>query len=77
MSSIECKAKARTNNYKPCRQPAMANGRCRLHGGRSSGPKTKEGKQRIKLANTRHGFYSEKAIAESRVFKDIMKAYAF
>ena len=26
-----------------CRQPAMANGRCRLHGGKSTGPRTEGG----------------------------------
>ncbi|TLS66570.1 hypothetical protein FEF65_10055 [Mariprofundus erugo] len=31
-----CGAHARTTG-KPCRQPAMANGRCRLHGGKSTG----------------------------------------
>ncbi|MDF2972517.1 MAG: hypothetical protein K0R61_2967 [Microvirga sp.] len=27
----------------PCCQPAMPNGRCRLHGGLSTGPRTPEG----------------------------------
>ena len=31
---------ARTRAGHPCRQPAMANGRCRLHGGKSTGPRT-------------------------------------
>ena len=53
-----CGAKARTNSHQPCRQPAMANGRCRLHGGKCTGPKTEEGKKRVKQANTKHGFYS-------------------
>ena len=29
---------------KPCLQPAMKNGRCRLHGGKSTGPRTEQGK---------------------------------
>lgn len=29
--------------------------RCRFHGSRSSGPKTEEGRQRIREANTSHG----------------------
>jgi hypothetical protein len=37
----------------------MANGRCRLHGGKSTGPRTPEGLARMRRANTRHGAYSE------------------
>ncbi|MFI0435968.1 MAG: HGGxSTG domain-containing protein [Parachlamydiaceae bacterium] len=62
----ECGAKARTNNHKPCRQPAMANGRCRLHGGLSTGPKTPEGKQQARLAVLKHGFYTKIFIEERR-----------
>ncbi len=43
----------------------MANGRCRLHGGLSTGPKTWEGINRIQEANTKHGRY-RKAARESR-----------
>lgn len=31
----------------PCQAKALANGRCKLHGGMSTGPKTDEGKARI------------------------------
>lgn len=44
-----------------CQCPAMANGRCRLHGGLSTGPKTPEGIKRIQKANTKHGRYSKAA----------------
>jgi hypothetical protein len=33
----------------------MANGRCRLHGGKSTGPRTAEGLARLAAANTTHG----------------------
>ncbi|MGH2612022.1 MAG: HGGxSTG domain-containing protein [Rhabdochlamydiaceae bacterium] len=55
----------------------MVNGRCRLHGGRSTGPKTSDGKRRIKLANTKHGFYSAEAIAERRMVSKLLKASWF
>jgi len=42
----------------PCQCPAMANGRCRIHGGLSTGPKTEEGIARIRRAVTKHGWYS-------------------
>ena len=42
---------ARTRKGTPCRCLALANGRCKLHGGLSTGPRTEEGRQR-----TREGF---------------------
>ena len=69
----KCGAKARTNNYKPCRQPAMANGRCRLHGGLCTGPKTDEGRLRVKEANIKHGFYTTEAIAERHMVRKLIK----
>ena len=41
-----CGAYARTTG-KPCRAKALRNGRCRNHGGLSTGPKTEEGKASI------------------------------
>ncbi len=40
-----------------CRAPAMSNGRCRMHGGVSTGPRTAEGLARIVAARTRHGLH--------------------
>ena len=37
---------ARTRRGTPCRCKALANGRCRLHGGLSTGPKTLRGKMK-------------------------------
>jgi hypothetical protein len=49
-----CGAKARTTGL-GCRAPAMANGRCRMHGGGSTGPRTPEGLARLAAAHTKHG----------------------
>ena len=57
---------ARTRKGTSCRAPAMANGRCRLHGGKSTGPKTIEGLERSRKANWKHGRYSAESI-ESRL----------
>ena len=43
---------ARTRAGCPCKGPAMKNGRCRMHGGASTGPKTPEGRARIAAART-------------------------
>jgi hypothetical protein len=71
--SVECGAKARTNFNKPCRQPAMANGRCRLHGGKSTGPRTEKGRKRMKEANTKHGLYSAEMIQARRHARDLIR----
>jgi hypothetical protein len=42
-----------------CKSPAMPNGRCRMHGGKSTGPRTPEGLERMRRAKKRHGKYSE------------------
>jgi ribosomal protein L32 len=50
---------ARARGGASCNSPAMQNGRCRMHGGTSTGPRTSEGLERMRRANTRHGIYSE------------------
>lgn len=45
----QCGAHARTTGA-PCRAKALPNGRCKLHGGMSTGPKTPEGRQAIGAA---------------------------
>src|SRR5947207_14857788 len=52
----------RTGN--PCRAAAMPNGRCRVHGGKSTGPRTPEGLERSRRANWKHGHFSREAKAE-------------
>ena len=47
---------ARTRGQKTCRGPAMKNGRCRMHGGKSTGPQTSAGLMRSKTTNLKHGF---------------------
>jgi hypothetical protein len=56
MQPPRCGAKTRRNT--PCGRMAMACGRCVLHGGRSTGPKTAEGLERLRVARTKHGRYS-------------------
>ncbi len=64
---------ARTRRGTACRCPAMANGRCRLHGGLSAGPKTSEGIERIRRAVTKHGRYSARARAERQYLRWLLK----
>lgn len=51
----------------------MANGRCRLHGGLSTGPRTAEGLERVRRAVTKHGRYSIAAKAERLYYRNLLK----
>jgi hypothetical protein len=46
---------AQTRAGCPCRQPAMANGRCRMHGGKSTGARTEAGLARVRANRLVHG----------------------
>jgi hypothetical protein len=61
-----CGAKTRAPRSGPCQAPAMANGRCRLHGGLSTGPRTVEGLARLRAVKTKHGYYSAENRAARR-----------
>jgi hypothetical protein len=50
----------------------MANARCRLHGGLSTGAKTAEGIERIRQAITKHGRYSKQAKAERAEYRKLL-----
>lgn len=58
---------ARTRGGAACRAPAMLNGRCRLHGGLSSGPPP--GNRNA----FKHGHYSAEAIAMRRRARALVK----
>ncbi|HSW40838.1 MAG TPA: HGGxSTG domain-containing protein [Acidobacteriota bacterium] len=67
------RCKAKTRRGKPCQCPAMKNGRCRLHGGLSTGPNTREGIERIRWAVTKHGEYSAERKAELKYLRNLLK----
>jgi hypothetical protein len=47
---------AKTRRGSACLKPSLKNKtRCQLHGGKSTGPRTAEGKLRVIAANTKHG----------------------
>ena len=58
---------------KPCGSPAMANGRCRLHGGKSTGPRTAEGLERMRRAKTKHGLYSAESLQLMRAVRTLRR----
>jgi hypothetical protein len=58
---------ARTRSGKPCQSPAMANGRCRMHGGPSPGA-PKGNRNAFK-----HGRYSSHSIVHRRALAVLLK----
>ena len=51
---IRCRA--RTQKGSPCQRPAVKQtGRCSRHGGKSTGPRTQNGKDKIAALHTTHG----------------------
>ena len=58
----------------PCRRHPMANGRCNLHGGKSTGPKTAAGKERHRASVTIHGYRTKDATKMRRLFRELMTA---
>jgi hypothetical protein len=54
---MEAKCGARNRAGNPCGNKPLPNGRCRFHGGLSTGPRTAEGIERIRAARTKHGAY--------------------
>lgn len=66
----KCGARTRTGAY--CRQPSMKNGRCRLHGGKSTGPRTPEGLERCRQARLKKGEHTAEAIAERKQFRQFL-----
>ena len=67
-----CGAKTRRGTH--CQRPAnKRNGRCRLHGGQSSGPKTEEGRAKIAAVNTTTGQHTKAVIARRKEEAKIAK----
>lgn len=69
-----CGARAKSTG-KPCQMYPCENGRCHLHGGKSTGARTAEGRHRQKMASWKHGYYSKEAILERKRFREMIKSY--
>jgi len=58
---------AKTRQGGECQKPALKNkSRCQLHGGRSTGPRTEEGRSRISALHYKHGRRTKERIAADR-----------
>ena len=60
----QCQAQSK-HSLSQCKKPAMKGKRvCLTHGGRSTGPRTEQGRQRCAEAKTIHGNETRKALKE-------------
>ena len=68
---ICCSAKTRKGTA--CQKPPLrGKTRCRLHGGKSTGPKTAEGRARIAQAHLKHGRRSKKFVeARAKIWAEL------
>ena len=61
---------AKTRRGTACQKPALRNKtRCQLHGGRSTGPRTEQGKARIANAHLIHGEFRRKMRESDRKYR--------
>ena len=69
IASTPCGARNRRGS--PCKCPAMPNGRCRLHGGLSTGPRSPEGLKASQTSRLAHGRYSRRARLGGAILREL------
>ena len=63
---IRCEARTRRGTL--CQRPArLPVGRCRLHGGASTGPRTEEGRALLTESKIKHGKFTKEKRAEAKL----------
>ena len=67
---------ARNRRGTACLAPAMKNGRCKFHGGKSTGPKTSKGRERCRLARWRSGISGQAWRRFVRANKEVARLHS-
>ncbi len=62
---------AKTRSGTPCRNLPMKNGKCRMHGGASTGPKTAAGLARSRTAGLIHGGRSQEMVEFRKQMREL------
>ncbi len=77
----QCCAKSKRSQKQCLKWAVRGRSTCHMHGGTSKGPKTKEGKERSRVAALRHGgctreaqFIRKEVLTLIRQSKDLLKA---
>lgn len=61
------RCEAQTRKGTPCQRPArLPVGRCKLHGGASTGPRTEEGRVRLTESKIKHGKFTQEKRADAK-----------
>ena len=69
---------AKTRQGTPCQNPAIKDrARCKLHGGKSTGPRTAHGKARVAAAHTKHGRRSRSHVEKVRYINAELKRITY
>jgi hypothetical protein len=68
MMHLSPRCGAKTRKKTPCQAPAMPNGRCRTHGGKSPGAPCGPAN-----GNYRHGQYTKKAKADKQHVRELIQ----
>ena len=72
------RCEARTRRGTPCQRPGnKISGRCKLHGGRSTGPRTEEGVARLAASQTTHGSTTKAERAKAKQRAEIKHTLGF
>jgi len=69
-----CGAKTRTTGQPRKHLARKGSGRCRLHGGRSTGPKSAAALDAVKAKMTKHGWFSHEAITARKEQRALLRA---
>ena len=75
---LRCTARGKRSGEQ-CGRPALKSSRtakCKLHGGRSTGPRTPEGKARIAAAHTLSGEYTRESIEKTDQQRALVRVLA-
>lgn len=69
LAAVACGAK--TRGGAPCRNLPMRNGKCRMHGGASTGAKTEAGLAKVRMAAWVHGGRSHEMVEFRRRLREL------
>jgi len=68
-----CTAKSKRSKERCQRWALWGKTICHMHGGRSTGPKTKAGKERARKAVLKQGKYTKETQAQNREVRDLIR----
>ena len=69
----QCTAKSKRSRNQCLKWAVKGRSTCHMHGGTAKGPKSKEGKEKSRLAALKHGNCTQKAIAEDKKLRKLIR----